>query len=95
MHMDELRQQGKERCFDRHAHLAYSSYDSDNDSNHSVKRKTGSLGGILLRMVALIYDCMCMLACTGTSKARGLSLFYFEGESREILWGPPAGGGWG
>ncbi len=38
--MEELCRQGKERCFDRWALLDYSSYDTDNDSNRSVKRKT-------------------------------------------------------
>ncbi len=37
--MDELCQQGKERCLDHSALLGYSSYDSDNDSDHSVQRK--------------------------------------------------------
>ncbi len=36
--MDELLRQGKEQCFDCSALLGYSSYDSDNDSDHSVKR---------------------------------------------------------
>ncbi len=37
--MDELRRQGRERRFDRSALLGYSSNDSDDNTDHSVKRK--------------------------------------------------------
>jgi hypothetical protein len=42
--MDELRRQGEQRCYDRRAVLGYSNYDSDNDSEDSVKRLTRVLG---------------------------------------------------
>ncbi len=58
--MDELRRQGKERCLDRSALQGYSSYDSDNDSDHSVQRKNGRPGrkvkGRLLHLVVLMFD---------------------------------------
>ncbi len=58
--MDELRRQGKERCFDRSALLGYSSYNLDNDSDHSVERKDGcadrKVSGRMLRLVVLIFD---------------------------------------
>ncbi len=57
--MDELHRQGKERCLDPRALLGYSSYNSDNDSDHSVQSKNGSLGrkvrGRMLHLVVLIF----------------------------------------
>jgi hypothetical protein len=51
--MNELRRLGKERCFDHSAPLGYSTYDSDNDSNHSVKRKTADRK-VSWRMLCLV-----------------------------------------
>ena len=60
--MDELRRQAKEYFLDRSTLLGYSSYDSDNDSDHSVNCKKGRaerrVSGRLLCLVDLIYDCM-------------------------------------
>ena len=42
--MDALRYEGSRRCYDRSALLGYSSYDSDNDSEHSAKRMKRILG---------------------------------------------------
>ena len=42
--LDALRYEGSRRCYDRHALLSYSSYDSDNDSEDSAKRLKRVLG---------------------------------------------------
>jgi hypothetical protein len=84
--MDELSRQGRERCFDRSALLGYSSYYSDNDSDHSVQRKNGradrQVRGRMLRLVSLIFDMRWhVLACTGGDK----SLSLIKGEPGENL----------
>jgi hypothetical protein len=82
--MDELRRQGRKRCFDSSALPSYSSNYSDNDSDHSVQRKNGStdrkVRGRVLCSVSLIFDILWhVLACTGED----ISLSLFEGELGE------------
>ncbi len=61
--MDELRSQGQERCYDRRPILGYSSYDLDNDLDHSIKHRTGSAEWLVSVMLSLMLVLICMMAC--------------------------------
>ena len=64
--MDELRRQGQQRCYDRSALLGYSSSDSDNDLEDSVKRLPVTVATIISTFFKMCADIFAQVTVTKT-----------------------------